>query len=799
MADILMNLLQSQATGVADDQADIQQSLQVLIREHLEEVLDTNQLPPPDEPMGLETCRLMAQVSSGALRQDGDVLAAELLQAALRLSQASTEDDAEHINDFLQRAIGVIGGKGEDRAEKFKAHLESILLELSRRRWFDLEQPPSPTGSAEFLPLTTESEPCVTLHLRDKKMPLLFHDILPMFWGTRLDTDCHSCHQPIIDEPPIRTIARVDLSPATVLGTHVLVTNRHFSCLRAKNAPWIPVSHVWDESIRRANDSKTHDDEAASTLLKTLTALLDASVDAYGPNVEFWHDYFSVPQWERRTKESLLLRIPAIYHDAQEILVQMSDLPGSYIMMLLPHGPKEFSASMALRFMPVLHALCSSQWMERMWVLLEFSLCRTACVMDKSGYIWRSPDGDGGMKRDTFTTFVQNGHNVLIGLFRYAKSFASNLKDGFLAGLTDKNDDEQRDLCLGEALELIARTKCQLFRDRFLAVHMLVNKNSPPNSPPIPQDATEACQWVWQAALVRHDFSPLLLQPRESNQVSNPTIGMPSWLTGYSGLDHAEWDLGNQEASPQFIISLEDGLIKTELDVVGKIEKIHYLNTEESGEVTGVEWAVGILGSLTGSGAGTRKLSAAELVDGLNRIFPFDSLHTRYAQHQMGVVYTLEGRQNQDRGFKSKVEKCLAEYFAAPSGSSQRRYAAQKLTQLLKYDKHIMGNISAEVTRLTKSRHIARSRRERGAVNGEPICEVRCLESECQVVTVFRLDLRTNAEVGDKVYRVPGLSYSETTEGGVGVVLNKEGRITGRMLYGPPGCPCQSRQRVEIH
>ncbi|KAJ4308635.1 hypothetical protein N0V84_011984 [Fusarium piperis] len=464
-----------------------------------------------------------------------------------------------------------------------------------------------------------------------------------------------------------------------------------------------------------------------------MTALLDASVDAYDSKVEFWHDYFSVPQWEQRTKESLLLRIPAIYHDAKEILIQMSDLPGSHIMMLLPRSPREISASMALRFMPVLHALCSSQWMERMWVLLEFSLCRSACVMDKSDYIWRSSDGVGVMERDTFTTFVQNGHRVLIGLFRHVHSFASKLKDGFLAELTEKENGQRRDLCLGEALELVSRTKCQLFRDRFLAIHMLLNKNPPPNPPTIPEDATRACHWVWQAALAKNDLSPLLLQPRESHQGYNPTVEMPSWLTGYTGLDHAEWDLEYQQASPQCIISLVDGCIETELDVVGKMEKIHYLDAEKSGEVTGVEWAIEILNSLTTTGVSTRQLTAAELIDGLNRIFPFSSIHRRYAQDIAGVVYTLEERQSQDAGFKRKVDKFLTEYFAAPCRSSQRGYAAMKLTKLLKYDTTIMGNISAQVTRLTKSRDIARSRRKRGALNGEPICEYNKCKTKKQV------------------------------------------------------------------
>jgi hypothetical protein len=51
--------------------------------------------------------------------------------------------------------------------------------------------------------------------------------------------------------------------------------------------------------------------------------------------VEFWHDYFSVPQWETEIKESLLLCLPAIYYLAEEILVHMSDLPPPYVSLLL--------------------------------------------------------------------------------------------------------------------------------------------------------------------------------------------------------------------------------------------------------------------------------------------------------------------------------------------------------------------------------------------------------------------------------------------------------------------------------
>ncbi|KLU90635.1 hypothetical protein MAPG_10487 [Magnaporthiopsis poae ATCC 64411] len=762
---------------MADDQADIQNSMFALIQEHLGELLATSQFPPPDEPMPLQICHFVARTASKALRDDGNVLAAELLQAAVRLSEAASEEDAGHSNDFLRRATGILMGEGEGKAKKLEAYLESILLGLSRRQWFAFEQPPSP---ADGLALARSSEPCVTVHVGDTTVSLFFHYVLPTFWGTRpdtgLDTVCHHCQRPIAQEPPVRTIAPVTPNLVTGPGAHVRVINRHFACLRASDVLWVPVSHVWHDSIRRANESGRHDDEAAATMVGTLDALLDASVDAYVPEVEFWHDYFSVPQWEPRTKASLLLRIPSIYHEAKEIVVQMSDIPGAHVLMLLAHDRREFSPLTALRFMHVLHVLCSSQWMQRMWVLLEYSFCRTACIMDKSGYIWRSPDQVMEAERDTFTTFVENGQHVLIGLFRHAKSFASYRKDCFLAGVTEKNQGRRRDLCLGEAVELIARTQCQVFRDRFFAVHMLVRGNPPPAPDAIPWGATEACRYVWKAALERQDFSPLLLQPRESNPGSNPAAEIPSWLAGYNGLDHAEWDLGNQHTPAQSLISVEGDRITAELEVVGRIEKIHFLDVEESGEVKGVEWAIGILGSLAGGAPG--ELSATELIDGLNRIFPSDVIHTKAAQLIAGVEYTMEGLQRRDRRLEARVQQCLAEYFAGPLGSPQRRYAAQRLTRIMRYDTHIMGNTPAEVTRLTKSRHIARSRRQRGALGGEPICEARCVEPACQAVTVLRLDLRTDAEIGDTVYRVPGLSYSEGTEDGLKPLEGDDGQDT---------------------
>ncbi|KAL8380913.1 hypothetical protein RB595_005282 [Gaeumannomyces hyphopodioides] len=601
---------------------------------------------------------------------------------------------------------------------------------------------------------------------------------------------------PIVQEPTVRTIAPVKPNLTAGPGVHVRVVNRHFTCLKASNVLWVPVSHVWHDSIRRANDSETHDDEAAATMVGSLEALLDASVDSYGPEVEFWHDYFSVPQWEQRTKVSLLLQIPSIYHGAKEILVHMSDIPGAHIRMLLSEDHLKSPTLNALRFMHVLHVLCSSQWLQRTWVMLEYSFCRRACVMDKSGHIWRSPDQAMETENDTLATILQRVRHLLNWIDPYSGTFVTAQRRELLGGAAVDNLRRWPGLCLGEAIEFIAKKQCQVLRDRFFASHMLAHRNPTPNADAIPLSTRDACQYVWKAALERQDFSPLLLQPRETSPGSNPAAGIPSWLVGHNGLDHAEWGLGSQGTPAQSLVSVEGDRVKAELEVVGSIERIHFLDANEAGNVKGVEWAIGLLGSLAGDAPG--ELSTADLIDGLNRIFPSDTIFTRAALSRAAVEYTMEGLQRRDSGLEANVQHCLTEYFSSPSGSPRRQYAAQSLIRIMKYDKDIMRRTSRELTRIIFSGSIAFRRAQRGAIGGEPICEARCVEPSCQVLTVLRLDLRADAGIGDTVYRIPGLSYDRGVEDGVGVVLNKEGRITGRMLYGPPKCPCRLRKMVEI-
>ena len=456
------------------------------------------------------TTLLLIQIVADGLEQDSDTTLAYLLRAALNISSTADGANSMVLNRFFHQTWRTLREVGATEGQAF---LQAVLEDLLRNQHANKDVPSTGRSSQ------AECASGIIIFVENESIEVPFHDVISCFWSTRLDTVCDTCKSPFLDEPPIRTICRHQHKPSTVSGICVQIKNRHWSCLKATCVFFVPVSHVWDDSIRRANESRSHNDEAAHMLINSLGALLEGAEDAYESGVEFWHDYFSVPQWERVVRDSLLLRLPSIYHQAEEILVQFSDLsPADAMLMIIGSSVRTESSLMrALQRIPLLRHLSDSQWMQRMWVTLEYSQSRAACVMDQSGTIWRHRQDNGLFARDTFTKLLDGGQTQLIGLFRHAKTFATSLSlpGEYLSEIASRNT-KARQLCLGEAVELVARKQCQVFRDRFLAIFVLLNRDiAPKGLSSIPERAIDACAWVWRNALIENDYSPLLLHPRE--------------------------------------------------------------------------------------------------------------------------------------------------------------------------------------------------------------------------------------------------------------------------------------------
>lgn len=91
---------------------------------------------------------------------------------------------------------------------------------------------------------------------------------------------------------------------------------------------------------------------------------------------------------------------------------------------------------------------------------------------------------------------------------------------------------------------------------------------------------------------------------------------MPSWLVGCQSLDDVDWDLGceNQPSGVQIVI--KNNIVEMEIDFIGTVNEVRRLDTEDSGELAGVDWAISFLADIARSNGIT--LSAERLVEGLN-------------------------------------------------------------------------------------------------------------------------------------------------------------------------------------
>ncbi|KAL8888472.1 MAG: hypothetical protein Q9215_004115 [Flavoplaca cf. flavocitrina] len=95
------------------------------------------------------------------------------------------------------------------------------------------------------------------------------------------------------------------------------------------------------------------------------------------------------------------------------------------------------------------------------------------------------------------------------------------------------------------------------------------------------------------------------------------------------------------------------------------------------------------------------------------------------------MVFSFQGLQEQDEGFEASIDTQLVEYHGAPEGEAgitQREVAVKEIARILELERSIM-QFAAPVTRLTRSRHIARRRRDRGVESGEPISTVNSVLS----------------------------------------------------------------------
>jgi hypothetical protein len=683
--------------------------------------------------------------------------------------------------------------------------------------------------------------------------------LLDVFWTDALDSDCVLCQKSFNHiDPPIRTVSLDSQSPFTIE-----IHNRHLSCINHHPVQYIPISHVWHSHIAISNLTTKSTPGASQCLFDILTRIFFHATIKFKqcyPKVEFWHDYVSIPQWQRPVQQALLLILPEIYKMASVTLIHLEDITSSQLTtsiegfapadkkykeekrreeyyekhMIHCYGaeaPKKDDKAELRRLYEEVATFFHAKWFDRMWVSIEYAFCRQACVYTADDVIIWHRQRENFF--DSFTWLFENFQRKLaecvaeLGLAEFSHIF-DNTPVPLLGPLTDMRKNVQKrqgELSFGEALAFIAGRASTCYRDRYLAMSGFLGLGDYSQSlQSLPREANKACLSLARMCLTKGDFSPLLMLRR--NEVTELEA---RWLVGHQAMSSEMWDLGSLEHNPEetfvsFQPSASNMVAMRDLHLVGEVIEYSVINfpkdcTYISTFNVVIKLVLSHYNNDTSTANSVRK--TLQRIYGLPEYlwprFPCDQsyrYHFRPHEISMGFrqrpmefrsYFYSEHSQRYNEDSITSLEELLRIWLNRDA--SQISAIAEDITHIIGYDDtsaiawdiaHILGyDIWFQgPTRNLNTLLYAGNPLHQAETYNDCILTVKC--PGCESFFLYRASVLKGVEESAQLYRVPGLGYKSSLQNGVGVlVLNNE--IVGRMIYGIPACDCKILETVCIY
>jgi hypothetical protein len=641
-------------------------------------------------------------------------------------------------------------------------------------------------------------------------------------WTDGLYTDCHECGLGFSAEDGgdmattlIRTIAfddseygldgtgGMDITQEPLTAYPLRVFNRHFQCLKDQDVRYIPVSHAWHPEVSQLqNDHPDTIDlsvhfQAVRAVYQTPVRTLQAITARFGPEVEIWHDYLSVPQWLEGFQTQLLQAIPDIYSWPGKVLEPLSDsdsdseeiqveLPGM-VMHLDDVAAISLTHLRSNREYPLflegLSSVTQSRWFERMWVALEYLQAGTVFILTSD---WKVFDTEAGQLLERTDTAVSRYIKQKGPTAFHDDSNARGCRYATKVCWTDmeswkKWPDKHR--TLGSAVYILGQKQCRDRRDYHFALAGMIGLRI--NKAHDRADDSERFFRLAKAALRRGDYTPLLFTPVSGED------GYPAarWLHGHSSMTEEVWDLGacHEKASRAEI--LRSNCVQPELQQVGTVEEWRLIDVDMDPKIffqSVTAWSVKASGP-----------SASAFCAAIDRIFPKDgdkALYTRWDGDADNNHQTTTWPTQYNHPLITRhLERFLEMMSESPLPLDQIWATTEALIAATGLDRR--SRHSAD-SRLSMALGEVEWNKNKKSLAVDGIAEVQCLS--CPQRSLFRLLCWTPPELGvTEVFRIPDLLYDETVPQGVGLVVTG-GVIEGKMSNGTPACDCSAYRRVEI-
>jgi hypothetical protein len=281
--------------------------LSQLIQAHLVATMKHLKGQGPTSPENISTSpdawEVGTQLFIEGFEGDNDSILACLLRGLLQVRETADGATNEAIEALLRQAVETALARQEDaklgthaelgsfkKSGAIKQFFLSVLEDLLRRDQEndEIEDMDEDDGQGDemeegvsysdsFSSLGTD--PSIRVSMGGAVLDVRFEELLSFLWTNGMDTNCHVCAKPFENEPPIRTFRKLQEPEETTL--HIRVFNRHFLCLEEGMHTFVPVSHVWHDSIRDANKHAKPTRAATSTVLSTLEALFEGADSWY--------------------------------------------------------------------------------------------------------------------------------------------------------------------------------------------------------------------------------------------------------------------------------------------------------------------------------------------------------------------------------------------------------------------------------------------------------------------------------------------------------------------------------------
>ncbi|KAI1404754.1 hypothetical protein F4819DRAFT_81686 [Hypoxylon fuscum] len=547
----------------------------------------------------------------------------------------------------------------------------------------------------------------------------------------------------------------------------IQVFHRHVKCL-FESVNYVAVSHVWHPRVaelqRNGENSAANVDEVSRLIQEESIRIYFGLARSLEGPFEVWYDYISVPQWQKRWKDDIISAIPDIFTKARLTVVCLADVARTVIEnMREGHDIGDRMRGIS--------SICNSKWLGRIWTAMEFTLSTEVRVMLSDHMVVRNNDTYSTLLHELNGIWQQEvNHRTSSHQVKDIVDLKSSLVPWQLGPLFTTYNLKRQGIRIeySHAYEMLTWRHVTIPRDFFHAFLGLLDIDLTEKQ--LSNDNREAMLQIARCCMARGDYSPLFMIPESSQKQYSRSIVPCGYLGTYSlgGLtipptvEHIAFRSGNP------VITAE------KIGVVNLVRKVDWVGPDPDHPME----LFSVLAKLCLDFVGMDVYAFVNTLGGriygqaLQRILAHLSEGNRVSVLRSHLQELYDAEPNEVR---RDITDAIARIMGL-SGKPMEGFCGTKLdaVQYMNTHGHTM--------------HRGRS---------AALASIQCSTCHEQFLISVALLLPASEVLGAVAFRVPGLKYAFSHEGGMGMLL-RDGQMVGRFIWGTPNCSCSQAEDVTI-